>query len=319
MRVPLTAFVATAAVFAAITVPTEAKAPFNRIVVFGTSLSDSGNAFALRGGTNNPHDFEFDPLLVPAVPYTRGGHHLSNGATWIEQFARSRGLAGTVRPAFASQGEGTNYAVAAARAREDNQNLNFSAQVDAFLNDVGSAAPPDALYVIDMGGNDVRDALVAYLGGGPLAAAAVLEQANVAIAQNIQRLYVAGARNFLVWRVPNIGLTPALRRLDVMSPGATTLAAGLTVAFNDGLDEVVGQSSALPGISIVRLDAFQLIDAIVASPANFGLSNVTAACVTTIAPFHCDRPDEFLFWDGIHPTAAGHAILAKEAARVLGQ
>jgi phospholipase/lecithinase/hemolysin len=31
-----------------------AQASFSRIVVFGTSLSDPGNAFALAGGTNTP-------------------------------------------------------------------------------------------------------------------------------------------------------------------------------------------------------------------------------------------------------------------------
>ena len=76
------------------------RAPYSAIVVFGTSLSDSGNAFALRGGTNTPPDYILDPLLVPAAPYARGGHHFSNGATWVEQFARSLRLAGSVRPAF---------------------------------------------------------------------------------------------------------------------------------------------------------------------------------------------------------------------------
>jgi phospholipase/lecithinase/hemolysin len=30
-----------------------------------------------------------------------------------------------------------------------------------------------------------------------------------------------------------------------------------------------------------------------------------------------DKPDEFLFWDGIHPTKVAHALLAEEAATVL--
>jgi outer membrane lipase/esterase len=48
------------------------------------------------------------------------------------------------------------------------------------------------------------------------------------------------------------------------------------------------------------------------------LSNVTAACLTpNIAPFTCQNPDDYLFWDGIHPTKAGHSILAQEADLVL--
>jgi phospholipase/lecithinase/hemolysin len=60
------------------------------------------------------------------------------------------------------------------------------------------------------------------------------------------------------------------------------------------------------------------LNAIVATPAAFDLTNVTTACVTPgVAPFACKAVDEFLFWGGIHPTRAGHAILAQEAAAVL--
>ena len=102
MRVRKTAVFGAVAVlaFATATVRTAAQGPFASIVAFGASLSDSGNAFALRGGTNTPPDYLLDPLLVPSAPYARGGHHFSNGATWIEQFARSQGLAGSVRPAY---------------------------------------------------------------------------------------------------------------------------------------------------------------------------------------------------------------------------
>ena len=291
------------------------RAPYSGIVVFGTSLSDSGNAFALRGGTSTPPDYGLDPLLVPSAPYARGGHHFSNGATWVEQFARSIGLAGSVRPAFASANpKATNYAVGAARARDDGINVNLPAQLDAFLQQYGGDAPSDGLYVIEMGSNDVRDAFVAFASGGN--GSAILQAANVSIATSIQTLHAAGARRFLVWRTPNIGVTPALRTLDQLNPGAAQLATLVTQGFNAGLDGVVAQLRALPGIDIARLDAYALVNDLVARPGAFGLTNVTQACVTpTIAPYTCDRPDEFLFWDGIHPTTAVHAITAQEAAR----
>ena len=65
---------------------------------------------------------------------------------------------------------------------------------------------------------------VAYLVGGPPAAAEVIREANLSIARAITTLYGAGARRFLVWRAPNVGLTPAIGILNRTSPGATQLA-----------------------------------------------------------------------------------------------
>lgn len=291
-----------------------AQSRYSGVVVFGTSLSDSGNAFALTGEQSTPPDFGLDPLLIPSAPYAIGGHHFSNGATWIEQFARSVGLARSARPAFAAPGSAaTNYAVGGARAYEDGINVNLTQQVTAFLTR-GSAARSDALYVIEMGGNDIRDAFVVYAGGGD--GGPTLQAALGSIALNIQRLYAAGARDFLVWVAPNVALTPAIRSLGPAAGGLTTT---LTQAFNGNLAGVLAQLSAgLPGSSFARLDAFALQNAIVADPSRFDLSNVTTACVTpNVAPFYCPDADEFLFWDGIHPTKAGHALLAQETARVV--
>ncbi len=297
------------------------RKPYSALVVFGTSLSDSGNAFALRGGTNTPPDYLLDPLLVPSVPYARGGHHFSNGATWVEQWARSLGLAGSVRPAFASRSKkATNYAVGAARAYDDGENFNLSNQVQAFLADFSGAAPSDALYVIEMGGNDIRDAIVAYQTGGVPAAQVVLQQAIASIAGNIQLLYQAGARDFLVWLPPDLGLTPAIQMLNQVRPGVAQLATALTQAFIGGLSGVLTQLSALPGISITRFDAYSLLNSIVTNPASYGLTNAHEVCIIPDAePFSCQAADDYLFWDGIHPTRAGHTIVAGAVAALLGR
>ena len=295
-----------------------AAASADRLVVFGTSLSDPGNSFALNGGTNTPPDYSVDALLIPDRPYGHGGHHFSNGATWIEQLAGSVGLAASVQPAFQSNSSvATNFAVGAARARDDGKNVNLPMQVDAFLQHVQGDAPANALYVIEMGGNDIRDALAAAASGGD--PSAVIQQALTSIAGNVGSLYQAGARRFLVWNAPNVGLTPAIRQLDAQFPGIAPLATFLTIVFNAGLNAVVEQLSALPGIEIRRFDAFQKLNDMTSNPAAFGLANVTSACIALEAPYVCDEPDRHLFWDGIHPTRAVHAILALEAAAVLSQ
>ena len=217
-----------------------------------------------------------------------------------------------------------NYAVGGARAIDTADGFDLADQVGAFLRDRGGAAPGGALYVVEMGGNDLRDAMLAYLGagGGPNgehAAGMVIAGALQSIGDNIFALYRAGARKFLVWNAPNLGLTPAIRALDSVSPGAVALANALSVGFNQGLDfQVLAGLSGLPGIEIVRFDVYGRLQAIVADPSAFGLANVTSACITPqIAPYHCKEFSEYLFWDGIHPTAAAHAIVAQQVAETL--
>ena len=188
--------------------------------------------------------------------------------------------------------------------------------MDAFLQSTGGAASADALYVIEMGGNDVRDALGAY----PANHAVIIQQALASIGGNIVRLYGAGARRFLVWNAPNPALTPALRRLASINPNIALLATFLTQSFNTNLGGVVAQLSGLPGSTIDRLDAYGLLNDIVSNGGRFGLSNVVDSCVTPdVAPFACTNPDEYLFWDGIHPTTAVHGIIAQVAASILDQ
>ncbi|MDH5661280.1 MAG: hypothetical protein OEY65_09800, partial [Gammaproteobacteria bacterium] len=80
--------------------------PYDSIVVFGSSLSDPGNAFVVL---SDPSSFGFDEtcglltrmnvppydtlddLFIPDGTYAIGGHHVSNGATWVELLARNKG------------------------------------------------------------------------------------------------------------------------------------------------------------------------------------------------------------------------------------
>lgn len=281
-----------------------ARLPFDRLVVFGTSLSDPGNFFSLTKAHSTPPDYGVDQFLIPSAPYARGGHHFSNGPTWIEQLAQ------------AAKAKAANYAVGGARARDDGSSVHLSAQVRRFLADSGGTAGADALYVIEMGANDIRDALAA---GGGAAGEAILAGALESISINIMELYVQGARRFLVWNAPDLGRTPAVLTLDRLSPGAALGAGLLTQAFNAGLDQILAQlAAALPGVRLDRLDAYAKLNTVMAQPQLFGLREVESACITpNDPPFACRHPEQYLFWDGIHPTRAAHGILAEDAARVL--
>jgi phospholipase/lecithinase/hemolysin len=306
---------------------------FDRFVVFGTSLSDSGNAFVLLSdpsafgfsedcdmGTpaNVPPYDALDDLLIPDGSYARGGHHVTNGATWVEQLARGKGLSGNTRPASRNPGKAaSNYAVGGARASDYPCRFNLENQVNAYLTDFPETSA-DTLVVLEIGSNDVRDAL-ASAAMNPTQSSEIIATAlnNVGIAVNT--LYTKGARKFLLMNVPAVGETPAVKTLDSWIPGTAFAADTLAESFNFGLATLQSTlNSLLPEIDIRILDIYSLLYEIIGDPASYGIVNTEDACVTpNLPPFTCKKPDTYLFWDGIHPTKVVHDIVAQKAAEVI--
>lgn len=72
-------------------------------------------------------------------------------------------------------------------------------------------------------------------------------------------------------------------------------------------------------VTITRFDVFSLISGVVATPDAFGVKNAEDACITPEVKKGavCNRPDNYLFWDGIHPTRVGHSLLAEAALSTL--
>jgi hypothetical protein len=106
----------------------------------------------------------YDP--VPDAPYAIGRFHFSNGPTWIEWLARDVRLFDSARPALLRPGVYSNYAIGAAppdpgaTAREVDPSFpSLKTEIADFLADFGGSAPPEALYVIWIGANDLFDAL----------------------------------------------------------------------------------------------------------------------------------------------------------------
>ena len=64
-----------------------------------------------------------------------------------------------------------------------------------------------------------------------------------------------------------------------------------------------------------------MLQEIIANPAGSGLTDVTEPClefgVTRNAI--CRDPNRHLFWDGTHPTVAGHRAIAHAVAETLAE
>jgi len=303
---------------------------FSDMVVFGDSLSDPGNVFVLTGMVSvRP----YDAGNIPSAPYPQGGKTFTNGKTWAQQVSKSLKLKSGKGPALKSP-KFLNYAFGAARAAPSAGGpFDMSAQISQYLSDTGGVADREALYAVYFGGNDVRDALVAFnvafqqtllsggtqpeaLAAGQATAEAVLAEAITAIADNIIVLSLAGAQKFIVPNVANLGLVPAITELG---PNTIALATALSVGFNLALENTLSTIEQAFHVDITRFDVFELMSAIVADPESYNLENSIDACLTPEVKKGavCKHPNDYFFWDGIHPTRVVHRILAKEALSVL--
>lgn len=253
-----------------------ASASFSNLVVFGDSLSDTGNVYTQTGG------------FIPQAPYDNG--RFSNGPVYVEVLAQHLSLDVTN-----TLSGGDNYAWGGATIVPGSSTPSLEQQYSTYMSDVSGVADPNALYVVYGGGNDL-------FGSSTVAEA---EQAANSLLAIIANLVGAGAQNVLVPNLPDLGATPNL----LGSADATNRSMHFNATLASGLGGV-------SGASIHLLDVFSILNDIVADGAGLGFSNVTEACYTgTLSGggATCSNPDSYVFWDDIHPTAAAHKILGDRA------
>jgi phospholipase/lecithinase/hemolysin len=281
------------------------------IYSFGDSLSDVGNIYATTTDT------------VPGAPYFNG--QFSNGNVWVQDLASDLGLA-SLAPSLLG---GTDYAYGTGETGVTSFNtsapatdlLGSSGQLAQFQS-THATADPNALYTIWIGSNDLSDILAS---AAPSQYGADIGTVAANIDTAIGTLTAMGARNFLVVTVPDLGLTPdALAAGPAASAGATELSAAFDSTLVSGAGPIPSLAALAAGdsINISVLNTFALLDTIVGDPAGYGFTNVTSPCYTgTYAGFadgadpgtECGTPDQYLFFDGEHPTAAGQELVAGAA------
>jgi phospholipase/lecithinase/hemolysin len=283
---------------------------YSNLFAFGDSLSDGGNAFALTSAANS-----LPPLHWPPSP--PAAQRFSNGPTAVEVLAASGGLLLTP-----SRFGGTNYAYGGATTGDLNFNaavgspaglpasmlptgMGSTAQVGQFLAAPPAFNPADTLFFLWGGPNDLLLAS-ALSNNDPAAVAAAAHQAVLNLAGLAGMLFGAGARNFLVPNMPNLGVTPyGLSQGPLVAAGLTALAQG----FNAGLGTAMAQVDALPGVTMTVFDTFAFFDGVRMNPGAFGFTNVDQPCLASLSAL-AGGCGGYLFFDELHPTGAAHAVLA---------
>jgi outer membrane lipase/esterase len=272
-----------------------ASAQFTNAYFFGDSLTDSGS---------------FKPLLPPGT----GLFTTNPGPVWSQLVAQHYGL----NAIPANQG-GTNFAQGGARVTDlpgvpNNPPTGTATPIAAQVAQLVRTGPLDrgALYSVWGGANDIFFQLGA-LGAGAITPAQL--QSNVigsagSLAQQVGILNAAGARYIVVFNLPDIGRTP----FGVASGQAAQISA-ISSLYNTAL---IGGLDAL-GAPTIRVNIQALLTEVETNPAAFGFANVTTPACGTTPALLCTQANlvtpnaasTFLFADGVHPTSAGHALIAQ--------
>ena len=274
---------------------------FDSLVVFGDSLSDVGNVQA-RSMTLAGLGLPVPP--TPGPSYFNG--RFSNGPNFIDNLSAGLGLGASVP----STGGGLNFAHGGAQT--SGTIFPTTLIVDDLDVQVGNyltatpAADPAGLFVVYGGAND-------FASGQTNPAVPAMN-----VAADVGRLADAGARFVLVPNLPLLGQVPRFSGDAATAAGATALSLGFNATLSAALD---GVEAAHPDLTLYRLDVAGLFAQVAADPAAFELENVADPAAPGLSPGDAmydsslivSNPDQYLFWDELHPTRAGHALLGAAA------
>ncbi len=274
---------------------------FSKVVIIGDSLSDAGNL-----------SLALNPQIQPPLRFTT-----NPGLTAPEMVAAGLGL-----PVTASLLGGTDYAFGGAGLVNNSSAgpiPTLPQQLQMYLAANGGAADSHALYQVWGGANDIFYLTATstnpnVLSAGTLAAA----QTELGL---LGSLHAAGAKYALVYNLPDIGKTPSgMAGGAAASAGATQLSALYNGQLNIGLSQLSAN-----GMNIIPVNTFALVNEVIANPAAYGFSNITApACGAGATSLVCGplgsglpysyasgTDQSYFFADGVHPTQAADHLLSQ--------
>jgi outer membrane lipase/esterase len=285
--------------------------------VFGDSLSDNGNIPKLIGAN------------YPPPPYY--DNHFSNGPVWAEYFPGLTGLGFkasndyAVGGAFAGPISVLGFNVSNLENLPSPIGAGFATPLPSFLQEVqsfqatGTRFGNSDVVGVWVGANEYFAAL-ALIEYGLETPGVAIPQAVAQVAaqttQGIDQLTALGARRFVVFTLPDLGLTPLFN-----SSGATTIAEADELSEQHGvaLENAVAGIHARTGANLILINEQQLFSELLANPALYGKTNTTAACIDTPSCVSASTAvqNQYVFWDTVHPTTGTHLLVAEYAATAL--
>ncbi len=281
--------------------------PMSKIVVFGDSLSDTGNFYK--------HMYYQFP---PSPPYYKG--RSSNGPLWIDyvltHYYPNDAEAHILNYAFIGSGVGSDEEDDDEDTVVDDAVFNFGGQLQKYFSEQTETISPSVLHIIWIG----SDNYMAY----PKDADAEINLTIEGIRRGIEQLVEKGAKQIMLIGLPDFGLSPLARnqnRVELF----TYLSTQHTLKIEQLVEQLKQRYPEVHWIFQGVGDAF--LD-VITHPETYGFTNVTTACFEDLGYSALyglalkglrgkaketpkDTCDGYLFVDSAHVSTRAHAIIAQ--------
>lgn len=267
---------------------------FSSITAFGDSYADTGFA---PGGA-----FRLLGFPCPAGPPTYPTCRFSDGTNFVDSLQSIYGLTGH-----------TNYAIGGAMTNNVNAIPGlpgFAQEVATFVASGGTFGPRD-LVAISIGGND-QGLFNSTNTLAQINALAVTSATNAA--SGVEQLIARGARN-IAWVSPG---NPFYFPAPFGDPATTPAQrAEWANTYYQQLQQQLAPA-ARSGVRIFLFDFETLQARIAANPAQYGFASASGCQVALGVPgclaASSTVQNSYFYWDTIHPTSAGFALIARYMA-----
>jgi len=315
----------------------------DKIVVFGDSLSDNGNLFTL---TSNAKKVIPDAPIIPKNPPYYDGR-FSNGPVWVEILAQKLNV-----PL-----EDYAYGGAWAESIIDSKQLipsGLGLQVVSYLvSALTDYHKENHLYIIWSGANDYMHGR--YNGKGHPDIDYPTTNTVKIIQEQLNWLIYYGAKNILILNLPDLTNTPEVSLKG--SEFALMVGDLIREHNKKLSHMIAEERIKHPNVLFVSIDVENDFNDIVTYPEKYNLKNVTDPCYdgsyslshhkisgeieaakkanidiinnrflelaylnslsANAGQKPCLNPDEYLFWDKVHPTRIIHQMISTLTYRKL--
>lgn len=202
----------------------------------------------------------------------------------------------------------------------------------------------DTVYFVLSGANDYLNVLRFEDNYNPAVMSTYIDNVLDALDSSVRKLTNAGARRVIVMGLPSIGEVPKF----VYTLDRPVLNAAIQ-QHNERLENRIAEwKKANPEVDFLYVDLQPVVQRALANPAAYGFTNVKEPCIDIKLPMFdtlvkspfagnyvleyqqvlnyrdasfaegqtnytvCNAPDEYLFWDEVHPSTKAHRYLANE-------